>query len=186
MNLNQKHRIVGNSTIIQSNISDAHLLSNRLKISDIDELHHYNAQTALDALESSFSSSKMCFTLLDDRGVTQAMFGVCWTPNPRVGKIWILSTNYIGLVSRSFLKYSGEYIEYFLNGHDLIFNHVHSSNVESIRWLEWIGFEKTKEVISNQPGNQVFFEYCKFSSPEVRALYIYRNWKKFVGNSKTS
>jgi hypothetical protein len=167
-------------TVAASVEQDAHDLAPNLRQGDVDELRYYNNGKALDVLLASYKNAKLSLTLKDTNGKTAAMFGVGWTQNPRVGRIWLLSSDYIYEIGKPFLRECPKIIGIFMQGHDLLFNHVYDDNLPSIRWLQWLGFEATQRFPEVGEEKQPFTEFCLFSSSSVRDLYVNRDWHEFI------
>ena len=90
-------------------------LSCRLRLSDIDELKAFDNETPFEALNGSFENSKLCFSYRNPNDQVEAMFGVGWTHNPRVGRVWFLSTENVYETKIRFLRVSNEIPKLSLN-----------------------------------------------------------------------
>lgn len=159
---------------------DIEPLAADLRSGDLKEIRYYEAKDGLTVLKESVTNAKICFTLSDLDGLPAAMFGVGWTKNPRAGRVWLLSSEYLYKIGRPFLLECPSYIDLFMHGHDLIFNHVHDGNIASIKWLEWLGFEATSKFPAVGEHKQPFTEYSKFASPAVKNLYLNRDWNTYI------
>ena len=167
-------------SVVESVPRDVAELAPVLRQCDQDELRYWGSGPASQALLDSLTNAKVCLSLKDQSANTVAMFGVGWTDNPRLGKIWILSSDYLQKIPRLFLRESPKFTQYFMQGHDVLFNHVHDGNVISTRWLRWLGFEPTRQLTNVGRDKKSFTEYCLFQTPQVRDIYVNRNWRYFT------
>ena len=113
-----------------------------------------------------------------------AMFGVGWTGNPRVGRVWLLSSEYLHEIGRPFLLECPKFIAMFMAGHDVLYNHVHDRNHASIKWLTWLDFEVTATFPEYGEHKQPFTEYCLFRDSETRDIYLHRQWPAATAMSR--
>lgn len=179
-NYTKKHK----SFIIRSSQDeDPESLSKDLRKEDVLEIKYYSGRDGITSLTNGHKHSKMCFTMTDLDGAVFAMFGVGWTANPRVGIVWLLSSDYLSKVNRDFLLNSQYYVDLMMQGHDVLFNHVHDFNAASVKWLRWLGFEATDHLPEVGSDKQPFTEYSKFSSREIKELYLKRDWQRYVDNT---
>jgi hypothetical protein len=169
-------RTYAQGTVETSVPGDAEELAPRLRQNDVDELRFYEGQSPHEALLASFNNAKICLSLKDREGRMAAMFGVGWTGNPRVGRVWLLSSEYLYEIGRPFLLECPKYIDMFMAGHDVLYNHVHDRNQASIEWLTWLGFEVTATFPEYGEHKQPFAEYCLFRDSETRDIYLHRRW----------
>ena len=174
------YKIYPQGKIAPSVKEDARELAPYLRHGDIDELRYYSDITPFEALTASYNNAKISLTLKDPHGNIVTMFGVGWTPNPRVGRIWLLSSNYIYKIGRPFLRSCPEILNHLFIGHDVVFNHVHDHNTVSIKWLQWLGFEATQKFPEVGKEKQPFTEFCLFKNDTIRDLYLKRDWSTFL------
>ena len=160
---------------LQQDIFD---LAPRLREADTIELRHWGSDPR-KALMDSLLNAKICLSLKDSKGKTAAMFGVGWTSSPRIGRIWFLSSDDLYQISRLFLRESPRFTEYFMKGHDVLFNQVHDRNIISARWLRWLGFEPTRNLLEVGQNKASFIEFCLFRSLQVRDIYLNQTWPYF-------
>ena len=175
-NVTEYRRVYAQGIVETSLEADVTALAARLRQGDIDELHYFNGNSAEDELMLSFRNAKLCFTLKDLSGTPAAMFGVGWTPNPRVGRMWLLSTEFIYSVGRPFLMQCPFYVGLCMHGHDALFNFVFDENLDTIKWIEWLGFKPTRKMPETGPQKKPFTEYVKFSNEAARSIYLGRDW----------
>ena len=92
----------------------------------------------------------------------------------------MLSSNEIEKVGLVFLEVGRNSLDNLMQGHDVISNYVHEKNTVSLRWLEWLGFEKLSETTTPYSGGELFFEMARFANPATRALYVDRDWISYA------
>ena len=95
----------------------------------------------IEALELGLERATWCKTGLID-GVPVVMFGV--TPVSilsGVGSPWLLGTDDVLRMKKTFIKKNREYIPKMLRSFPRLFNFVDTRNVRSITWLKLLGFE---------------------------------------------
>ena len=116
----------------------------KYKLRDIDR-REINAVTMRDpaaALCSAFLNSSKCWTVfLKDEPI--AMFGVTRISlSSDIGTAWLLSSDKIELIPRTFVKHSRAYVRAMFEEtrFNRLENWVHDENEVSKRWLKWCGF----------------------------------------------
>lgn len=116
------------------------------KMREIDrkELELSSGHSPLEALERSFEQSQYCRCIEVD-GTPAALFGVC---RPFIlssgGLIWLLGSNDLKKIKKSFVENSIKYIEECFEYAEYLENYVWIENRFSIRWLKWCGFKFDK------------------------------------------
>lgn len=121
-----------------SNIHDVHVLQDNLRHSDVEEIWASHHQLPDVALKTALESSIICLTVYCKEPI--AMFGI-GTPKyfSREAPIWFLSSDKIDDIRIRFLRNSKKFIEYFLRIYPTLVNYVDARNVESIKWLWFLG-----------------------------------------------
>ncbi len=143
-----------------SNELDIDLMKNRLRKSDIDEVWASHHHTPEEALRLSFEMSALCLTV-DIKGMPVAMFGI--VPQTLLSdraNVWLLATDGILKVRKSFLKHCKEFIDVMLKEYSVLENYVDARNALSIRWLKWCGavIEEAKPIgIEKLPFHYFYF-----------------------------
>lgn len=113
------------------------------KMREIDriELELAGGLAPLEALSESFERSEYC-RCIDVGGEAVALFGV---RKPFIlgnsGLIWLLGTDGITKIKKSFVENSMKYINEGFEYVDSLENYVWIENKLSIRWLKWCGFK---------------------------------------------
>lgn len=107
-----------------------------------------------EALEVALGADDLTLTAIDPNGVPFAMFGV-GGPKEK-GWIWMLGTKGIEENRYDFIKASFRWIQIIIEEYDYVFNYVHKSNENSIKWLKFCG-----AVIGNSRvfNNEPFYEF---------------------------
>ena len=155
--------------------SDIDDLAPRLRDADCRELDLAEHGPPKQALTESLENSKIALSLLDPSGRVQTMFGVAWSGTPRVGIVWLLSSDFIQEQPLAYLRLSRPCITLLADGHDVIANNVHDENKVSLNWLRWLGFEATQHHPDFGKGAP-FTMMARFSSAQVREMYLNKFW----------
>jgi hypothetical protein len=157
---------IGNTHLMDNYIrssigADVDFLTDNLRKEDIEEVQA-GGLTPFGALFQGYAISDPCWTLLDDGGSPIAMVGVCSSPNPSLGLVWLLGTRGIEDFSYKFAKYSKPALERLFEetGYDGLYNYTHAHNELHHRWLRWLGFKFLRK-IDLPPNNQPFYEFVK-------------------------
>ena len=106
---------------------------------DIEEAWVTRHRTPRQALESAFARSNPWVGLAD--GKAECVCGT--TPMSTISAIgfpWLYATNDMRAHSRPFLRGSREYIAAMKREFVFLRGYVYVKNVESQRWLKWLGF----------------------------------------------
>lgn len=141
--------------------ADVDFLSQNLRKEDIEEVKA-GGLTPFSALFQGLAVSNPCWTLLNEEGTPIAMVGVCASPNPSLGLIWLLGTTGIENVSYKFAKYSVPALNRLFNEvqYDGLYNYTHAHNELHHKWLKWLGFKFLRK-IDLPPNDQPFYEFVK-------------------------
>jgi len=142
--------------MVRSSIEqDIGRMKNSLRESDIQEVYAAANLTPEQALRFSYESSSMCLTVEKNKEPI-AMFGISpATLISNTGSIWLLSTDGIKSIRKSFIKKSRWFINIMLSQFPLLENYVDARNKLSIRWLKWCG-AKIQEPRPYGPENRPF------------------------------
>ena len=120
-------------------------VASRLRHEDSIEVVAQGYEDAEQALSESFKVSTARFTLEKD-GEPIAMFGLI--PNSILGDkagVWLLGTEDIATVKKSFCEFSRKVIKYFVGQYPVLFAQVDGRYAKTHRWLEWLGAKKGRE-----------------------------------------
>ena len=111
----------------------------RMRESDRLEVMASHGHAPYEAVKFAFSSSPVCMTILY-KNEPVAMFGVVGYPMcPGTATVWLLGTNGIYKMRKSFLRLSRRYIAEMLKEYPTLYNFVDARNRVTVRWLEWCG-----------------------------------------------
>lgn len=134
---------------------DIQEMKDHLRESDIREVQASHGQTPHEALLFSLRTSPLAITVLY-RKMPVAVFGIVGSPmNDGSATVWLLATDGIYAMKKTFLKLSKQFIGSFLKQFPTLYNFVDSRNHVTIRWLEWCG-AKFKEPIPYGPEGMLF------------------------------
>jgi hypothetical protein len=150
-----------NVVVRRSYPSDADMLCNSLRKSDIDEVWASHNLTPWEALYLSINESMMSLTITLN-GKPIGVFGI--KEESALGSkamIWFLATDELDSIRRRFLKHSKKFVNMFLNLYPYLYNYVDSRNLESIKWLEFCGAKIGDPIpygVMNEPFRYFYFE----------------------------
>jgi hypothetical protein len=117
-------------------------LAARLGAKDRDEIAATGYDTALEGLMVSVEASRDALTLLAD-GEPVAMAGVSdWGAISTTGVPWALTSDNIREHALPFLKSAKILADHWLKEYNRLCQVVDERNVDAMRWMEWVGFEK--------------------------------------------
>lgn len=137
-----KHEHRNGAQVVPSTAEHCHLIAPHLRPMDVDEIWSMCAMKPLDALLYSVQDSKEALTvLMPDTDIPVMMFGLGGASgilNPK-RSIWLLGTDQIRRISRTFIMESGRYLETLAAG-ETVYNYVLKGNAPSLRWLKMLGF----------------------------------------------
>jgi hypothetical protein len=94
-----------------------------------------------EACEQSYELSEKCYSIKTRDYMLIASFGVCPTDDPKVGCAWLLGTDLMPTIKKTFVKHSKEYLDELMGDYDYLTNIVSMNNKLSVRWLTWLGAE---------------------------------------------
>lgn len=128
----------------------------KLRREDSIEVLAQGYATPQQAITESFRASTIRFTLEKD-GEPIAMFGL--VPDSILGDkaaVWLLGTDDIATVKKSFCEFSRKVIKYFVGQYPILFAQVDGRYAKTHRWLEWLGAKKGAEY---RLGGAVFNDF---------------------------
>ena len=131
-----------------------------MRQADIDEVWAAGHKTPLEALVDGWKVSKYA-TIAMNGDEPACMFGLV----PRdllsgTGIIWMLGTNATFKYRREYLKRTPAVIDEMLTICPRLCNMVHSKNINSIRWLKWLGFT-IEDPVKYGPDDELFHRFHK-------------------------
>lgn len=144
-------------TLVQT--TDDHLiyLANHIDYVDISEIHGSTGDDVLTSLRSAHDLSQETTTVLR-HGEVIGVFGLAMAEDQQTGYPWGFFTANLrklpALVLRSSLSKITQWNELIPS----LVVYVLNVNVRSIKYLEWLGFQSTGNLIDGQYGT-VFMEY---------------------------
>lgn len=159
----------GDVKIVAATSEHAAFLQHRLRDSDVREclIHGSTPWRALHA--PLRNPENLTWTgLYKDEPV--CMFGV----SPIVmheeiagGNIWMLGTHTIEEIPMTFLKMAKNIVEYIMTIYDYVENVVPIDHIETLKWLDWLGFSFAEEATVVNGYSCVRFVRC-IETIEVR------------------
>lgn len=137
---------------------DCHRIAPLLRADDVRELEASGSEP-LKALLSGLKLSYEPLVGEDEHGKPLGMFGLCPSPDPLVGIIWLLGTDEIEKHPIAFLRRSREWLQDFHRKHPVLMNCVDERNRLHMKWLRWNGFTFIRRLHS--PGGVPFIEFVR-------------------------
>ena len=138
---------------------DCASLSPRLRKEDVQEIRYASGKAPLAVLRESFELSPKCWAVIyNDRVI--ALFGV--SDAGHIGIPWMLASDELKLIKKSFLRECKQYVQEMGQGHELLTNYVWVGNDVHIQWLKWLGFKFLDPIeygTANQPFRQFFMKF---------------------------
>jgi hypothetical protein len=139
---------------------DPDQLNSRLRVADLQEIQAVSREDSLTILKQSAAWSDPCFTIIDQKDIPIAIFGV--VPDPltvALGRIWLLGSNDIVHNSATFLRHSRQWIEKLHERYPTLWNYVDARNEVHIRWLKWCGFTFLRRIEEYGVERRPFYEF---------------------------
>ncbi len=115
-----------------------------------------------EALKKSLMLSTRAWTCFVD-GLPACMWGVAHKGSifSETGVPWLLGTDAIYGISRTFVRHSRDYIAKMHVVYPYLENYVHADNRLSIRWLAWCGFVIERETPRCMNGEDFYYFWRK-------------------------
>jgi len=132
-----------------------------MRVEDREEIWHSSEVSPIVALNYCLSLSALCFTV-EWEGKVVAMFGVS-RKDELVGVPWMVASEDLKKIRKSFLKESKAYLEQMFQGYEILSNTAWSKNTIHIQWLRWLGFS----FLPSKPvgkGGELFYEFYKVNN----------------------
>ena len=136
-----------------------HVAVNAREIDKIEALA-FGADTVFDAIADSHELSLVSWSGSID-GEPFVVAGVVPSDiETMTGTPWMIATPRIAECSIAFARYSKRATQVMMATFDRLENHVHAENVDTIKWLNWLGFTVTDEVseFSGHPFVRFYWE----------------------------
>ena len=119
--------------------SDADMLCNKLRDSDVQEIWASHNLTPWDAIYFGITESLLCLTITV-KNVPVGIFGI--RPESYIGRtatIWFLASDELDKIRFRFGKHSKKFINLLLTLYPYLWNYVDVRNKQSIEWLKFCG-----------------------------------------------
>lgn len=127
--------------IVPATFEHAEILAPNLRKQDKDEVMASGGYDPLGALALSVSVSTMAWTAFEDL-MPFVMFGAAaHRDDPELGVVWLLGSDHIYNVKKTFLVQSRNYVSRMHDSFDTLANYVDARNTTSQKWLEALGFQ---------------------------------------------
>jgi hypothetical protein len=165
----KKYRCVRKATVL-----DPKVLAPKLRESDVSEVWASHKATPLEALTFPFSiKGHMTFSIIgnEDQGVI-GMFGVVPTDNKGWGIAWLLTSDELYEHRKQFLDECPKWVEEMETNYSYLYNHVHTSNKQSMAWMRALGFKTIHAYAYGELGH-TFALMCKAKEYTVKKFNRY-------------
>ena len=146
---------------------DCYILAPNLRHQDELEIRYGIGLNNEEALVTSFNLSKAeCNSIIHNDTVI-GMFGVGLDPEHKTHALpWLLGSDEIIKVQKSFLKESKIWVDKITKEYDLLYNYVHIGNRVSIKWLKYLGFTFIRLIPEYGVGKKPFYEFVKICATQ--------------------
>ena len=144
-------------------ITDVGIVSDNMRIEDVEELRAQSGNTPKEGLFFCFFMSKPCMTIVSRHGNPIGMWGAVPMGNS-AGRIWMLGCEAM-LEDTSdkytFLRESKKELAKLHDQYPLLANVVDARNAVHVRWLRWMGFTFIKKHPQWGPERRMFYEFVR-------------------------
>lgn len=127
-------------TIRLSRPGDPEALAPLLRAADEREARAGGYPNGLTSLRIGMKLSAICLTIEEEDGTPCVMVGVVKSPDPLMGYIWLLGSDFITRRASTFLRHSKPFLDGLHCVAPVLGNFVHCENTAHVRWLRWLGF----------------------------------------------
>ena len=100
---------------------DGPALYERMRVEDMLECIGLGVHPRV-ACEQSYELSEKCYSIKTRDYMLIASFGVCPTDDPKVGCAWLLGTDLMPTIKKTFVKHSKEYLDELMGDYDYLTN----------------------------------------------------------------
>lgn len=133
-----------------------------LRESDVKEIKDSTGKNPSESLADIMGYTDILKVFEDEFGRILGVYGIADVQDLglKAGNIFLLATD--ELVEKypiEFLRISKREVEGFIEEYEYLFNYVSSENKDSIKWLDWLGFDvyKDKDVLLENPKVPFYF-----------------------------
>lgn len=129
-----------------------------MREADVTEVWLSSHRTPHEAMTEGFEASVIAWTIME--GDTPiGMFGVSsGSLLGNMGTPWLLGTDAMLKIQRQFIRESMKYLDECHKLYPRLVNFVHTGNVQSLRWLMWMGFDFDGPIKAG-PDDAEFFRF---------------------------
>jgi len=144
--------------------TDVKFISDTMREADVAEVKAFSGSTPEEALSNGIESREyggICKTICLSNDVPVGMFGVVPTDEPGVGIVWMLASDHIKPLHRTFLRECRKEIDKLCQGYKLVFNFTDARNHVHHRWIKWSGFTIIKKHEAVGVEERPFLEFVR-------------------------
>lgn len=113
--------------------------SENLRLVDVREMWLADRSRPRGALEIGAFMSDKAFVVEAD-GIPVIIFGVDRDGLSDKGRVWMLATDDIEFMKKSFVKQCRSVFYDLMDGYEMVYNYVYEKNEIALKWLKWLGF----------------------------------------------
>lgn len=142
--------------VIKATFEHIEPIAANMREADVTEVWLSAHLTPHQAILDGFSMSVKAWTIMD--GDTPiGMFGVSSVSVlGTMGVPWLLGTDGMLKIKRKFIRESMQYLDECHKLYPQLVNFVHAGNVQSLRWLTWMGFDFEGPMAAGPDGAEFF------------------------------
>jgi len=141
--------------------ADAFELAPRLRREDLEEISHALGLPAEATLRYCLAISNIAYAVVW-RGRVVVLFGIAeflqWGEGRGPGHPWMLASEELKGIRKSFLRHCRGYVEQWLDVHGHLENWVWVHNKVHIQWLKWLGF-RFDEPVPHGINKELFMRF---------------------------
>lgn len=133
--------------------ADILYIANNLRQIDRLEVEAFGFTDYLQAIEKSMDNAEVVFVVKGDKPL--CVFGLGEESNG-IRVVWLLASEGIEKYKREFIEYSYPILKFWFKEYGPMFNYISVENINSIRWLKWLGANFSEPFLI---GGQGFKEF---------------------------
>ena len=148
--------------IVKATFEHIEPIAANMREADVLEVWLAGHKTPHQAMQDGFNVSVKAWTIIEN-GEPIGMFGVSSVSIlGNIGVPWLLGTDGMLAIKRQFVRESMQYLDEVMALYPRLVNFVHVGNIQSLRWLMWMGFD-FEGPIKAGPDSAEFFRFEKVS-----------------------
>lgn len=146
--------------IREASLDDCFELAPILREIDKKEIKMSSGEEPLAALILSWGLSEHRYVATKD-GVPFLMFGVVRITGTEGGCIWLLGSDLIEQMPKTFMRKSRQWIDHLAQDYAYLTNAIMEENTVHLKWIVFLGAELVNRVPEYGPGKQPFIFFMR-------------------------